>query len=138
MFRTVPPIPPSLGTSIGNAASPNRVDNTNNMTTNNVAQNVLIEDLSKLLDLRGGSHFTNVPNFDKKDFPSWKNRFLVYLDGLEPYLLEALENGPFCTNAKSMWTDLVLAHEGPSHTRDTKIAALRLKFNAFKALEGEK
>nr|GFA44710.1 hypothetical protein [Tanacetum cinerariifolium]GFA44722.1 hypothetical protein [Tanacetum cinerariifolium] len=29
------------------------------------------------------------------------------------------------------------AHEGPYDTRDTKIAALRLKFNAFKALEGE-
>ncbi|GJX20718.1 retrovirus-related pol polyprotein from transposon TNT 1-94 [Tanacetum coccineum] len=32
----------------------------------------------------------------------------------------------------------VLAYEGPSETKDTKIAALRLKFNAFKALEGEK
>ncbi|GJS07215.1 hypothetical protein Tco_0364011 [Tanacetum coccineum] len=29
-------------------------------------------------------------------------------------------------------------HEGPSNTRDTKIASLRLKFNAFKALECEK
>ncbi|GKD21851.1 retrovirus-related pol polyprotein from transposon TNT 1-94 [Tanacetum coccineum] len=42
-----------------------------------------------------------------------------------------------------MWNDLILSHEGPSETRDTKIAtlkiaALRLKFNAFKALEGEK
>ncbi|GJT93318.1 retrovirus-related pol polyprotein from transposon TNT 1-94 [Tanacetum coccineum] len=35
-----------------------------------------------------------------------------------------------------MWNDLILAHEGPSDTRDTKIAALRLKFNAFKSLEG--
>ncbi|GJU94509.1 retrovirus-related pol polyprotein from transposon TNT 1-94 [Tanacetum coccineum] len=34
--------------------------------------------------------------------------------------------------------DLILGHEGPFKTRDTKIAALRLKFNAFKALEGEK
>ncbi|GJT22174.1 retrovirus-related pol polyprotein from transposon TNT 1-94 [Tanacetum coccineum] len=31
-----------------------------------------------------------------------------------------------------------VAHEGPSNTRDTKIASLRLKFNVFKALEGEK
>ncbi|GJZ78799.1 retrovirus-related pol polyprotein from transposon TNT 1-94 [Tanacetum coccineum] len=37
-----------------------------------------------------------------------------------------------------MWNDLILAHEGPSDTRDTKIAALRLKFNALKSLEGEK
>ncbi|GJU99585.1 hypothetical protein Tco_1328856 [Tanacetum coccineum] len=36
-----------------------------------------------------------------------------------------------------MWNDLILAHEGPSDTRDTKIAALRLKFNAFKSLESE-
>ncbi|GJY71030.1 retrovirus-related pol polyprotein from transposon TNT 1-94 [Tanacetum coccineum] len=43
-----------------------------------------------------------------------------------------------CTTAKAIWTDLVLAYEGPSETKDTKIAALRLKFNAFKAFEGEK
>nr|GEY69747.1 hypothetical protein [Tanacetum cinerariifolium] len=43
-----------------------------------------------------------------------------------------------CKTAKEMWNDLILAHEGPSDTRDTKMATLRLKFNAFKALEGEK
>ncbi|GJV60737.1 hypothetical protein Tco_1466837 [Tanacetum coccineum] len=43
-----------------------------------------------------------------------------------------------CAIAKAMWNDLILAHKGPSDTRDTKIAALRLKFNALKALEGEK
>nr|GEV20136.1 retrovirus-related Pol polyprotein from transposon TNT 1-94 [Tanacetum cinerariifolium] len=43
-----------------------------------------------------------------------------------------------CKTTKAMWNDLILAHEGPSNTRDTKIVALRLKFNAFKALEGEK
>nr|GEZ59933.1 retrovirus-related Pol polyprotein from transposon TNT 1-94 [Tanacetum cinerariifolium] len=37
-----------------------------------------------------------------------------------------------------MGNELVLAYEGPSDTRDTKIASLRLKFNAFKAVEGEK
>ncbi|GJU76623.1 hypothetical protein Tco_1273693 [Tanacetum coccineum] len=118
------------------------------------------------------------------------DRFLVYVDGLEPFLLELLENGQFvpkstasipenflpkpqkqwtavdrrlanqdkrqksniisclpndtmkvdikCYTAKEMWNDLILSHEGPSETRDTKIAALRLKFNAFKALEGER
>ncbi|GKC42197.1 hypothetical protein Tco_1059919, partial [Tanacetum coccineum] len=120
------------------------------------------------------------------DFTNWKDRFFVYLDSLEPYLLEILENGHFVPNSplststnilikpqkqwspedkrlanqdkrlksiiisclpndvmkfvikftttQSMWNDLILAHEGPSDTRDTKIAALRLKFNAFKAL----
>ncbi|GJR59844.1 retrovirus-related pol polyprotein from transposon TNT 1-94 [Tanacetum coccineum] len=52
-------------------------------------------DLPQLLDSRGGSHVTNVLDFNKEDFSGWKDRFLVYLDGLEPYLLEVLENGPF-------------------------------------------
>ncbi|GKE07662.1 hypothetical protein Tco_1399680 [Tanacetum coccineum] len=40
--------------------------------------------------------------------------------------------------AKEMWNELCLAYEGPFDTRDTKITALRIKLNAFKALEGEK
>ncbi|GJY22237.1 hypothetical protein Tco_0394803, partial [Tanacetum coccineum] len=116
--------------------------------------------------------------------------FLVYLDGIEPYLLKILENGPFmpksslssstyilhkpqkqwshedrrldnqdkrlksiikscllndvmksiikCITTKAIWIDLIIAHKGQSDTRDTKIAALRLKFNAFKGLEGKK
>ncbi|GJW34620.1 hypothetical protein Tco_0057540 [Tanacetum coccineum] len=155
-----------------------------------VQRNVVNENLPQHLDSRGGSHVTNVLDFDIEDFSSWKDRFLVYLDGLEPYLLEVLENQAFvpmsplstftnplikpqkqwlhedrklvnqdtrlksiiisclpndvmksvikCTTAKAMLNDLILAHEGPSDTRDTKIVALRLKFNAFKAMEGEK
>ncbi|GJY62543.1 retrovirus-related pol polyprotein from transposon TNT 1-94 [Tanacetum coccineum] len=199
MSGTIPPIPPPFGTSSGNPGSPNvnRVDTMptttdpiNTTTTTNVSQSVVDENLPQLLDSRGGSHVTNVPAFDKEDFTSWKVRFLVFLDGLEPYLLKTLEDGPFvpmsslstsenplpkrqnqwsnaesrlanqdkrlksiiisclpndvmksvikCKTAKEMWNDLILAHEGPSDTRDTKIAALRLKFNAFKSLEGEK
>ncbi|GKA96931.1 retrovirus-related pol polyprotein from transposon TNT 1-94 [Tanacetum coccineum] len=116
----LPPIPPPLGTSSGNTGNPNinRVDmmpttndTINTMTTTNVAQSVVDENLPQLLDSRGGSHATNVSEFDKEDFISCKVR-----DG----------------------NDLILAHEGPSDTRDTKIVALRLKFNAFKSLEGEK
>ncbi|GJT34462.1 hypothetical protein Tco_0924881 [Tanacetum coccineum] len=33
--------------------------------------------------------------FDVEDFSSWKDRFLVCLDGLKPYLVKILENGPF-------------------------------------------
>ncbi|GJY08947.1 retrovirus-related pol polyprotein from transposon TNT 1-94 [Tanacetum coccineum] len=43
-----------------------------------------------------------------------------------------------CKTTKEIWNDIILAHEGPSDTEDTKIAALRLKFNAFKSLKGEK
>ncbi|GKD42964.1 hypothetical protein Tco_1267609 [Tanacetum coccineum] len=56
---------------------------------------VVDENLPQLLDSKGGSHVTNVPVFDKEDFTSWKVRFLVFLDGLEPYLLKTLEDGPF-------------------------------------------
>ncbi|GJS41120.1 hypothetical protein Tco_0566163 [Tanacetum coccineum] len=87
--------------------------NANNNGTNNVINNVVgEEDLLQLLDSRGGSHVTNVPQLDVEDFTSWKDR--------------------------EMCNDLILSHEEPSETRDTKTAALRLKFNAFKALEGEK
>nr|GEX98247.1 zinc finger, CCHC-type [Tanacetum cinerariifolium] len=74
---------------------PTTNDTTNTMTTTNVAQNVVDENLPQLLDSRGGSHVINVPKFDKEDFTSWKVRFLVFLDGLEPYLLKTLEDGPF-------------------------------------------
>ncbi|GKC82222.1 hypothetical protein Tco_1137939 [Tanacetum coccineum] len=70
MSGTIPPIPPPFGTSSGNP-------------------------VPQLLDSRGGSHVINVPTFDKEDFTSWKVRFLVFLNGLEHYLLKTLEDGPF-------------------------------------------
>ncbi|GJS01069.1 retrovirus-related pol polyprotein from transposon TNT 1-94 [Tanacetum coccineum] len=91
----------------------NPTDTINYPTTTNVVPNV-DENLPQLLDSRGGSHVTNVPKFDEEDFSSWKD------------------------SAKAIWTDLILTHEEHSETKDTKIAALRLKFNAFKALKGEK
>ncbi|GJW51778.1 hypothetical protein Tco_0093129, partial [Tanacetum coccineum] len=39
----------------------------NTTTTTNVAQNVVDENLPQLLDSRGGSHVTNVLEFDKED-----------------------------------------------------------------------
>ncbi|GJV16326.1 hypothetical protein Tco_1361649 [Tanacetum coccineum] len=101
MSGTILPTPPPLGADTGNTSSPTRVDtmstdNINNTTTNNVAQNVVDKNLPQLLDSIGCSQVTNVPEFDKKDFFfGWKDRFLVYLDGLEPCLLEILENRPF-------------------------------------------
>nr|GEU76335.1 retrovirus-related Pol polyprotein from transposon TNT 1-94 [Tanacetum cinerariifolium] len=44
------------------------------MSTNNVTPDVVVtKDLSQILDSRGGSHVTNVPNFDVEDFSSWKD-----------------------------------------------------------------
>ncbi|GJR89557.1 retrovirus-related pol polyprotein from transposon TNT 1-94 [Tanacetum coccineum] len=152
MSETVPPVPPPFGTNSGNPGShnvnrvdmiPTTTDPINTTTTKNVSQ-----------------------------------KLLVFLDGLEPYLLKTLEDGPFvpmssssiyenplpkrqnqwsnvesrlanqdkrlnsiiisclpndfiksfikCKTVKEMWNDLILAHEGPFDTRDTKIAALRL------------
>nr|GEW75599.1 putative ribonuclease H-like domain-containing protein [Tanacetum cinerariifolium] len=61
---------------------------------------------------------------------------------LESIIISCLPNDVMkyvikCKTAKETWNDLILAHEGPSDTRDTKIAALRLKFNAFKSLEDD-
>ncbi|GJR95583.1 hypothetical protein Tco_0267757 [Tanacetum coccineum] len=100
MSDIVPPMPPPFGANISNPSSPNRagnpIDNININNTNNVRyRNVVDENLPQLLDSRGGSRVTNVLEFDKEDFSSWKDRLLVYLYGLEPYLLEILENGPF-------------------------------------------
>ncbi|GJU71992.1 hypothetical protein Tco_1263397 [Tanacetum coccineum] len=154
-------IPPPLRASFGNTGNLNRLvassgndgnpsrledvfqtNNTNNTGTYNVAPNVVTEDPPQLLNSRGGSHVTNAPKFDVEDFTNWKDRFLVYPDGLEPYLLKILENGPFIPKSPLSNTDNIFIkpqnHEGPSDTRDTIIASLRLKFNAFKALEGEK
>ncbi|GKD71909.1 hypothetical protein Tco_1325999 [Tanacetum coccineum] len=169
MSGIVPPIPPPFRTSSGNPGSlnvnrvdtmPTTTDPINTITTKNVSQSVVDKNLPQLLDSRGGSHVSNIPAFDKEDFTSWKVRFLVFLDGLEPYLLKTLEDGPFVpmsslstfknplpkcqnqwSNAESHFANhdkRLKTHEGPSDTRDTKIAALRIKFNAFKSLEGEK
>ncbi|GJS35682.1 retrovirus-related pol polyprotein from transposon TNT 1-94 [Tanacetum coccineum] len=126
MSGTIPPIPPPFSASFGNP----------------------------------GSRVTNVPAFDKEDFMSWKVRFLVFLDGLKPYLLKTIEDGPFVPmlslstsdnpllKHQNQWSNdesrlanqdkRLKTYEGPSDTRDTKIASLRLKFNAFKSHEGEK
>ncbi|GJY97539.1 hypothetical protein Tco_0514449 [Tanacetum coccineum] len=145
MSGTIPPIPPPFGISFGNPG-------------------VIDENLHKLLNSRGGSHVTNVPAFDKEDFRSWKvslstsknplpkcknqwsnaeSRLANQDKRLKSIIISCLPNDVMkyvikCKTAKEMWNDLILAHEGPSDIKDTKIAALRLKFNAFKSLEGEK
>ncbi|GKC48447.1 hypothetical protein Tco_1066169 [Tanacetum coccineum] len=112
MSGTVPPIPPPLGTNSGNAASPNRVD-------------PIPVDLIKI---QWSHNDRRLANQDKR---------------LKSILISCLPNDVMksvikYTTTQSMWNDLILANEGPSDTRDTKIAALRLKFNDFQALEGEK
>ncbi|GJY42843.1 retrovirus-related pol polyprotein from transposon TNT 1-94 [Tanacetum coccineum] len=142
MSKTVPPIPPPPGSNPGNAGSPNRVDtipndNINNTSANNVAHNaVVVEDLPQLLDTRGGSHVTNVPKLDIEDLSSWNDRFLVYLDGLEPYLLEMLENGPFVPKSPlSTSTNILPKPQKQWSLEDRRLAN---QDKRLKTLKGEK
>nr|GEY88516.1 hypothetical protein [Tanacetum cinerariifolium] len=121
MSGTIPPISPPFGTSSGNPGSPNvnRVDTMptttdpiNTTTTTNMSHSVVDENLPQLLDSRGGIIISCLPN-------------------------DVMKSVMKCKTAKEMWNDIILAHERPSDTRDTKIAALRLKFNAFKSLEDD-
>nr|GEV80082.1 hypothetical protein [Tanacetum cinerariifolium] len=126
MSGTIPPSSP-FETSTGNTSSPNanRVDTMpltndpiNTTNTTNVSQSGVDANLPQLLDSRG----------DKR---------------LKSIIISCLPNDVMksiikCKTAKEIWNDLILAHEGPSDIKDTKIAALRLKFYAFKSLEGEK
>nr|GEX34273.1 hypothetical protein [Tanacetum cinerariifolium] len=113
MSGELPTILSPFGVSSGNPGSTNanRVDtmptNTNPINTTtmtNGAQSVVDENLPQLLDSRGGSHVINVLAFDKENFISWNVRFLLFLDGLEPYLLKTLEDGPFVPMSKDEGT----------------------------------
>nr|GEX18014.1 retrovirus-related Pol polyprotein from transposon TNT 1-94 [Tanacetum cinerariifolium] len=88
-------LPQLLDSRGGVDTMPKTTDLINTMNTTNMSQHIVDENLRQLLDSKGGSHVTNVPTFDKEDFTSLKVRFLVFLDGLEPYLLKTLEDGPF-------------------------------------------
>nr|GEV65396.1 hypothetical protein [Tanacetum cinerariifolium] len=121
MSGIIPHIRLPFGAKSGKPGSPNvnRVDTMptttdpiNTTTTINVSQNVVDENLPQLLDSRGGIIISCLPN-------------------------DVMKSVIKCKTIKEMWNDLILAHEGPFDTRDAKIAALRLKFNAFKSLEGE-
>nr|GEY75527.1 hypothetical protein [Tanacetum cinerariifolium] len=124
---------------VENVFEPN---NANNNGTNNVANNVVGEDnLPQLLNSRGSSHVTNVPQLDVEDFISWKDRKLANQDKrLKSIIISCLPNGTMkivikCSTARDMWNDLILSHKRPSEIRYTKIAALRLKYNALKVIE---
>nr|GEU65803.1 retrovirus-related Pol polyprotein from transposon TNT 1-94 [Tanacetum cinerariifolium] len=146
---------------------PTTTEPINTTTTKNMSQSVVDENLPQLLDSRGGSYVTNVPAFDKEDFTNgpfvpmsslstsenpltkhqnqWSNaesRLANQDKRLKNISVSCLPNDVMKSaikykTAKEMWNDLILAHEGASDTRDTKIATLRLKFNSFKSLEDD-
>ncbi|GJS07109.1 retrovirus-related pol polyprotein from transposon TNT 1-94 [Tanacetum coccineum] len=139
MSGTVPPIPPPPCTNLGNAGSPNRVDTILNDNT---------EDFTSLKDrpfvrMSPLSTSTNILIKPQKQWSPEDRRPANQDKRLKSIIISCLPNDVMksvikCTTAQSMWNDIISAYEGPSDTRETKIDALRLKLNAFKALEGEK
>nr|GEW01287.1 retrovirus-related Pol polyprotein from transposon TNT 1-94 [Tanacetum cinerariifolium] len=143
MSGTLPPILPPLGTSAGSPSGPNanRVDkmpnaDPTNTTTTNIARNIIGENndnLPQLLDSRGGSYVTNVLAFDKDDFTSWKIRFLVFLDGLKPYLITTLKDGLFVPMSNlSTPTNPLPKRQNQCSNAESRLA------NQDKRLKGEK
>ncbi|GJZ20758.1 retrovirus-related pol polyprotein from transposon TNT 1-94 [Tanacetum coccineum] len=161
MSGTVPPIPPPIGTNSGNIGIPNHnnfdtmpinIDTINATTTTNVAQNAIDENLPQLLDSRRDRPFiplstlSTLENLLPKRPNQWSNaesRLANQDKRLKSIIISCLPNDVMkfvikYKTTKEMWNDLILAHDVSFDIRDTKIVALRLKFNAFKSLEGEK
>ncbi|GJX80714.1 hypothetical protein Tco_0328863 [Tanacetum coccineum] len=152
MSKNIPSPPPTP--NLANTETTLQTNTTNNIATNNVTSHVVNnEDLPQLRDSRGEngvfvpkSPTSTLENVLTKPQKQWslEDIKLVNQDKrLKSIIILCLPNDIMksvikCTNAKSMWNDLILGHEGSFETRDTKIVALRLKFNVFKALEGEK
>ncbi|GKB91987.1 retrovirus-related pol polyprotein from transposon TNT 1-94 [Tanacetum coccineum] len=148
MCGTIPPIPPPLGTSSGKPGSPNvnRVDTMptttdpiNTTTTTNVSQSVD----GPFVPMSSLSTFENPLPKRQNQWSNAESRLANQDKRLKSIIISCLPNDVMksvikCKTTKEMWNDLILAYEGPSDTRDTKIAALRLKFNAFKSFKGEK
>ncbi|GJR59166.1 hypothetical protein Tco_1501328 [Tanacetum coccineum] len=164
----IPLPPFGTSSSNSSSLNVNRVDTMPNTETLNVSPTInvsrSVDDdllLPQLLD-------SNVPTFDKDYFTNgpfvpmsnlstpanplpkrqnqWSNaqsRLANQDKRLKSIIVGCLPNDVMKSvikykTAKEMWTEVCLAYKGTFDTRDTKIAALRLKFNAFKALEGEK
>nr|GEX24917.1 hypothetical protein [Tanacetum cinerariifolium] len=159
MSETIPPIPPPFGTSSGDPGSlnvnrvdmmPTTTDSINTSTTTNVSQSVVDENPLNFL-IQEEEDEPSVPMSSLSTFENhlpkrqnqWSNaesRLANQDKRLKSIIISCLPNDVMksvikCKTTKEIWNDLILAHEGPSDIRDTKIAALRLKFNAFKSLE---
>ena len=48
-----------------------------------------------LINTRDYGYVSVAPQFDPEDFGSWKERILLHLTGIEPYLITLLLKGPY-------------------------------------------
>ncbi|GKE82855.1 hypothetical protein Tco_1552855 [Tanacetum coccineum] len=144
MSRTIPPIPPPPAQTAVDENLPQLLDSRGGSHVTNVP-------VFDKEDFTKDGPFVPMLSLSTSDNPlrkrqnQWSNaesRLANQDKRLKRIIISCLPNDVMkyvikCKTAKEMWNDLILAHEGPSDTRDTKIAVLRLKFNAFKSLEGE-
>ncbi|GJU40566.1 retrovirus-related pol polyprotein from transposon TNT 1-94 [Tanacetum coccineum] len=99
-----------------------------------------VNDVSQLVDKRGGSYAAIAPKLEPRKFNKWKKRMLCYLSGMEPYYLkwnDIMESVISYVSAKETWADLVHSFEGPSDTKENMIMDLKLEYQTFKAKSTE-
>ncbi|GJV48109.1 hypothetical protein Tco_1438321 [Tanacetum coccineum] len=120
MSGSLPPMLLALGANTGNSSSPirtgNPTDDINNINPNNMGQNVMDENLPQLLDSRGGSHVTNVLEFDKEDFSTLYGKY-NYKEGLIDQIYKS-EPPRFTTQAS---TSKALISDPSMHDSDFDI-----------------
>nr|GEW02129.1 uncharacterized mitochondrial protein AtMg00810-like [Tanacetum cinerariifolium] len=154
MYDTVPPIRSLFRANTSNHSSLNRAGNPtntiNNTTTTNVVQNVVDENLPKLLDSREGSHDTNVPKFDEDDFSTLRLKFNAFkaLEGekvngtftrLRSLLNDLKNNGVLISKAEvnatfvnslpRKWLSMNQTHRANNSIKNDTLAALYGKYN---------
>ncbi|GKE60042.1 hypothetical protein Tco_1510409, partial [Tanacetum coccineum] len=54
-----------------------------------------VNDVTQLVDKKGGSYVAIAPKPEPRKFNKWKRRMLCYLAGMEPYYLKCIKDGPF-------------------------------------------
>ncbi|GJT06853.1 retrovirus-related pol polyprotein from transposon TNT 1-94 [Tanacetum coccineum] len=121
------------------------------MTTTNVAQTSVDENLPQLLDSRGVSHVTNVPEFDKEDFTSWKRlkfndfkslegekvngtftRLKCLLNDLENngvIIPQAEVNATFVNSLQRKWLSMNQTQRANNSIKNNSLASLYGKYN---------
>ncbi|PWA80314.1 hypothetical protein CTI12_AA197830 [Artemisia annua] len=52
-------------------------------------------DVPQLVDKKGGSYSATAPRLEVGKFNKWKKRMLCYLNGMEPYYIKLINEGPY-------------------------------------------
>nr|GEV87489.1 hypothetical protein [Tanacetum cinerariifolium] len=112
----------------------------------------VVNDVSQLVDKKGGSYAAIAPKLEPRKFNKWKKQMIFYLAGMESYYIKCIKDGPFqpkiakddimesiisCVSATEIWTDLVHSFEGPSDTKENRIMDLKLEYQTFKSKSTE-